>query len=422
MGTGAREDAASIPGACGGAAEKGALVSPSWGRVRNALRLAVLVGLLWPAGQARVGAESHLRPRRPVPCAYSPAAHAVGETNSPYTMATKKDERVTDVKQWLKLFEGSALYRHEPSRMFEDYLDLVLCCMSNQRQEERYLQVAKRYTRDELNTMAQLMAYHLLIHEHQVRTNAIGWYDMLGDIYMELSSRSKASRMGQFFTPVELCTVIARITFDGQPEQAAGKSILDPAAGSGRMLLAAHALQPKVSLVAAADLDPICAKMCALNFWLHGIRGEVACMDSLRLSWNWAYHTHPNPTWPFVTYLDDARKDESLLYREAVQVLETAQRKHQQGTQAPDLFTVEDPQSEYGPLKVKYPGVVLLFRVPGSVLVLHDDVATVVQVLQLATPESEALRLPESWLDEVLPRLCKAGYRVAVCDQPMKAA
>jgi hypothetical protein len=56
--------------------------------------------------------------------------------------------------------------------------------------------------------------------------------------------------------------------------------------------------------------------------------------------------------------------------------------------------------------------------VPGSVLVLHDDVATVVQVLQLATPESEALRLPESWLDEVLPRLCKAGYRVAVCAEP----
>lgn len=116
-------------------------------------------------------------------------------------MTTKKSEPITDVKQWLRLFEGSALYRHEPSRLFEDWLDLVLCCAANGRQEERYLQVAKRYKREELDTMAQMMAYLVMIHEHQ--RAARGWYDMLGDVYMELASRSKASRMGQFFTPPE---------------------------------------------------------------------------------------------------------------------------------------------------------------------------------------------------------------------------
>lgn len=396
---------------------KGMLVSQSWGRGRNALRVAMVVGLLWAAVPARVGAESHLRPRRPVPCAYSPAAHAVGETNNPNYMA-QNDRPITDVKQWMKLFEGSRLYRHEPSRMFEDYLDLVLCCMSNQRQEARYLEVAKRYTREELDTFAQLMAYHILIHEHH--TSGGGWYDMLGDIYMELASRSKASRMGQFFTPVELCDVIAHMTLGEDLAEAAGKSILDPAAGSGRMLLAAHALQPKLGLVAAADLDPICAKMCALNFWMHGIRGEVACMDSLQLKWHFAYHTHPRLTWPFVTFLDDSRKEESLLYRGGAALMERAAEARKPQV-VPDLFTAEDPQSEYGQLKAQYPDAVLLFRVPGSLLVLGTDVATVVQVMELTAPSCEVLRLPESWLEQVMPRLCKAGYRVAVCDETMAA-
>lgn len=397
-------------------AEKGALVSPIWGRRRNALRLILVLGLLCYAALARVGAESHLRPRRPVPCAYSPAAHAVGETNSPYNMA-KKEEPITNVKQWLKLFESSTLYKHEPSRMFEDYLDLVLCCMANRQQEERYLQVAKRYTREELEAIAQLMGAHILIHEHQ--TAGGGWYDMLGDIYMELASRSKTSRMGQFFTPVELCDVIARMTF-GDPEEAKGKSILDPAAGSGRLLLAAHALQPKLGLVAAADLDPICAKMCALNFWLHGIRGEVAWMDSLQLKWFFAYQTHPRVTWPFVTFLDDSRKHESILFVDAERYVKPAAASMKTKV-IPDLFTMEDPQSQYGPLKAQYPEAVLMFRVAGSYLFLGDDVAIAGKVLEVTVGTSSVLRIPESWFDHAMPALCRAGYRVAVVDEPLIA-
>lgn len=257
-------------------------------------------------------------------------------------MSKTKEERITNVSQWMKLFNSSALYKHEPSRLFEDYLDLVLCCMANQRQEERYLKVAARYTRDELNTVSQLMAYHILIHEHQV--NEYGWYDMLGDIYMELASRSKASRMGQFFTPAPVCDMMAKMTI-GDPAQAEGKTCMDPAAGSGRTLLAIHALQPKIGLVAAADLDPICAKMCALNFWMHGIRGEVAQMNSLSLEWFFAWQTHPRATWPFVTFLDDTRKEESIHYRQREKLLTPVPK----ASAELDLFSqVEEPAAEYG--------------------------------------------------------------------------
>lgn len=189
------------------------------------------------------------------------AAGCGGQTNASNTMS-KIPERVTSADQWLRVFNGAALYRHDTSTLFDDYLTLTLCAVANQRQEERYLQVAKRYTREELDTIATLFAMHVMIQEHH--TDGGGWHDMLGDVYMELASHHRTSRMGQFFTPVGLCDAAARMVI-GDVDAAAGKSICDPAAGSGRMLLAAHALQPRLGLITAADLDPICAKMCAMN-------------------------------------------------------------------------------------------------------------------------------------------------------------
>lgn len=216
-----------------------------------------------------------------------------------------------DISDWMKIFEGSALYRHDNGRLFDDWLELCICCVANGRLEERYLSVAKRYTKDELDTMAQLFGMLILLHEeHQDRRR---WYDALGQIYEHIAGRSKTSRMGQFFTPPGVCDVSALISV-GRDVMTAEQTILDPACGSGRMLLSAHAMNGEHGLLFGADLDPMCAKMCALNFWLHGIRGEVACMDSLTQQWYFAYQVHPRKTWPFITLLGEERKHESLLY------------------------------------------------------------------------------------------------------------
>lgn len=69
-------------------------------------------------------------------------------------------------------------------------------------------------------------------------------------------------------------------------------------------------------------VDEFCASghSLAKNFWLHGIRGEVAHMNSLSLEWYFAYQTHPRLSWPFVTFLGQDRKEESVMYlsREAL--------------------------------------------------------------------------------------------------------
>lgn len=216
-----------------------------------------------------------------------------------------------EVSDWIKLFEGSALYRHDSGRLFGDWLELCVCALANGTQEERYLATAKRYDRKELDTMGQLLGLLILIHGAHAGPGR--WYDALGQIYEQLAARSRTSRLGQFFTPPAVCDSSARIIL-GDIGKAAGKRVLDPAAGSGRMLLAAHALQPQLDLVAAADVDAVCAKMCAINFWLHGVRGEVACMDSLTLRWQCAYQVHPRATWPYITRLDEDRKHLSVLY------------------------------------------------------------------------------------------------------------
>lgn len=343
----------------------------------------------------------------------------------------KKDEPITHVRQWLKLFEDSVLYRHEPSRMFEDYLDLTLCALANQKQEERYLKVAGRYKREELEVISQLFAYHILIHEHQTQDG--GWYDMLGDVYMDMAGRSKTSRMGQFFTPAAICDMMTRITVE-DPAEAEGKSCLDPCVGSGRMLLAAHAVQPKWRLVAGADLDPICAKMCALNFWLHGVRGEVAHMNTLSQEWYFAWQTHPNPGWPFVTFLDESRKEESVLYVERKQLLERAQQRTV--PPAPDLFSSEVHEPEPSWNKPPYfpkttreyrdrvqranPEVVILFRQEFNYEVFGVDAKILSANFNLELRRTEELLpvvvFPDTLLHDVLPWLIRAGEPVEVND------
>lgn len=409
------------------------LVSPSWVAARNGLWLLVLC-LGASCGIAKecsnsLRAAAHVGAK---PCSIPPCPDPVRslwgwETNSLITMSKKTDGPPTEAKHWLKLFESSALYKHEPSRLFEDYLDLVLCCLANQQQEARYLEVAKRYTREELENISQLWAYHLMIHEHQVA--ARGWYDMLGDIYMDMAGRSKTSRMGQFFTPAELCTVIAQLQF-GDPEEARGKTCLDPCVGSGRMLLAMHSLQPDLGIVVGADLDRICAKMCAVNFWLHGIRGEVAHMNTLSQEWYFAWQTHPRATWPFVTFLDEDRKLESVLYQERHQLPQAPATPS-----VPDLFSqAEEPEPSWN--KPKYepktcrwrrqelqherPGVVFLFRHGNEYEVFGVDAKTVAAEFGLELRRTEHLVpvvvFPWEALNDVLPWLVRSGERVAIVD------
>ena len=90
----------------------------------------------------------------------------------------------------------------------------------------------------------------------------------------------------QFFTPTHLCDMMASMTLwaNTKPWQ----SVYDPACWSGRTLLSALKLQPKI-IVTACDLDRRCTKMAAINLFLRGATGRAICMNSLSLEIYWGY-------------------------------------------------------------------------------------------------------------------------------------
>lgn len=176
---------------------------------------------------------------------------------------------MTDIKKFTEAFNRIAHNKSEET-VFTDYLDMVICALSGGKYEEEYLSIVKGYSRKEMDMFCELMAEMLISMDN----NGAGLVDCLGEFYQNNLSRGKH---GQFFTPQNVSDFMAEITMD---KSTTGKTIHDPACGSGRMLLAAAKVS-RDNYFTGADVDSRCAKMCVINLCLNGLRGEVAHMNSL---------------------------------------------------------------------------------------------------------------------------------------------
>ncbi|MBR2558028.1 MAG: N-6 DNA methylase [Methanobrevibacter sp.] len=108
------------------------------------------------------------------------------------------------------------------------------------------------------------------------------WYDYLGLFYEDIiQSKFRAGSRGQFFTPANVCDVMAELTLGNHSKEFYdGKLVNDCAGGSGRLLLASKRFAPNAVFV-LNDLDSVACKMAVLNFFIHGIRGAVVCKNTL---------------------------------------------------------------------------------------------------------------------------------------------
>lgn len=106
--------------------------------------------------------------------------------------------------------------------------------------------------------------------------NGAGLADCLGEFFQTHITRGAH---GQFFTPPHVTDMMAQMTVG---EEAKEKTIMDPACGSGRMLLSAAKVSRR-NYFFGADLDNRCCKMTAINLCLNGLIGQVAWMNSLTL-------------------------------------------------------------------------------------------------------------------------------------------
>ena len=133
------------------------------------------------------------------------------------------------------------------------------------------------------------------------------FFDLFGQLYEQMFLlKSKASSNGQFFTPDDLCRLMADITDADVEEKVSDRGLVkvnDPACGSARTLLSHfmaktredHALAG-MYYYEAADIDLPTCKMAACNMMIHGMQGKVVCQDQLSL---------PTPTAIF--YINEVR-------------------------------------------------------------------------------------------------------------------
>lgn len=181
---------------------------------------------------------------------------------------------------------------HELGNVFIDFLTMGICAYhrinirsglqeKDPGNESIYMNIIKKYDQEAINTFPKILGeLHLQVLKHP-------YSDILGEYYMQNITNG---RNGQYFTPEPLCDMMARLQYSTNIEH---KTVLDPACGSGRLLLSFAKANPN-NYFFGADSNNTCAKMSALNFFLNGLKGEVAWMDSLSMEWFGGWHINTN--------------------------------------------------------------------------------------------------------------------------------
>lgn len=180
-------------------------------------------------------------------------------------------------------------YTYDLHSVFDDFLTLCICTMGMNPvtrlsyDEDLYLETISKYKgKDIVNVFPKLYAY--LIMEMEARVDDSQGNDVIGEYYEQTISMQK--HKGQFFTPWPLCVFMAECLASDSEVRSEPVRVLDPACGSGRMLLASARSNRKRTqtrhVYYGIDIDRRCVKMTAINLFLNGIfNGEVLCTDAL---------------------------------------------------------------------------------------------------------------------------------------------
>ncbi len=173
--------------------------------------------------------------------------------------------------------------KYELHTVFDDFLTMSICAVTRNPKtglshyEDVYLKTIERYKTDQLRFVFPKMFAALTNEMEELKEEC---NDVLG-MYYEKNQSKKGSQ--QFFTPWVICQFMAQSTLECSEDiENSPKRILEPACGSGRMLLAAAKVCGKNQHFYAVDIDSTCVKMTALNLFLNGMfNSEVMCGNFL---------------------------------------------------------------------------------------------------------------------------------------------
>lgn len=182
--------------------------------------------------------------------------------------------------------------KYTPYRVFTDWITMSAISIQNscrlihdkiyQDREAEYLNIIKKYTKDEVKNMADMTGALAIILGDR-------FGDILGEIYMKSGCGNKNT--GQFFTPYHLSYLTAHLGYDetfshfGENEKL---EVNEPSTGGGGMMIAVaqvmkeHGIDYQRKLrVVAQDLDWNGVYMTYIQLSLLGIKAVVVQGDTL---------------------------------------------------------------------------------------------------------------------------------------------
>lgn len=194
--------------------------------------------------------------------------------------------------------------KYGPTAVFADAVAMMAYSFHNaahfrQDLEDKYMGVAKKYGKEELEQFAELLG--LIVKGLEER-----FCDFLGECYMKLGQGNKHA--GQFFTPYDASRFCAELAYNEASvkraiEERGYVSIHEPACGSGGMIVAMLEVLKardinfqRQALIVASDIDSRCAHMCYVTLSLLGAPAIVRIANTLT---NETYDTLYTPFYVF---------------------------------------------------------------------------------------------------------------------------
>lgn len=198
-------------------------------------------------------------------------------------------------KLFMKLIRENSR-RHRLHEVFRDFCEVAALALSNvcdlaQRdaREARYLQIAARYERAELERFRAMM-------DCIVESLELGFHDCLGQIFMALELGDHWR--GQFFTPYHVASLMAKIVgvnSEGEIERKGFTTLMEPACGAGCMVIAAAEAMRDEGFnyqrqlhVTAIDIDATAVHMAYIQFTLLHIPAIVVHGNALAPDKQWS--------------------------------------------------------------------------------------------------------------------------------------
>ena len=207
------------------------------------------------------------------------------------------------------------------STCFSEMLDKFIDFLSYERLQENGCDEAKVMASIKDDDWFEVFMMWLEWVEEQQRMGRI--IDAFDFYEGAVKSKGKADMLGQFYTPMALCDLMADV-IDGEQKEVV--TVLDCAVGSGRTLLGhANTLikhkRPNVAYYQGGDIDTQSVKMCTLNLAVNGLLGRVLIANGLTLEYYGGYEVNEvkYPFWTQSTSIRKLPKPQGFSKREDVQ-------------------------------------------------------------------------------------------------------